>query len=168
MREPSKKRGMTKTRCHLTKGAPMAQRNRIRLCMGIASLLLLSIEILIGMFAHGFVRNSLGDVLVVMLLYTLFRTVSPEKPRAGWLLPTGLLLFACCVEYLQLWGFCDRFHITNRLLRIIIGTGFSFSDLLCYAAGSLPCFLAELHLRRILSGGLSASKATPPQTPQDS
>ena len=51
---------------------------RIRIIMGIASAILFGIEILIGMFAHGWVRLQLGDVLVVILLYTICRTVSPE------------------------------------------------------------------------------------------
>jgi len=47
------------------------------------------------------------------------------------------------VEFLQLWGFCDRFGITNKLLRIIIGTGFSTIDLLSYTIGILPCYVVE-------------------------
>ena len=121
---------------------------RIRLCMGLASVLLLGIEILIGMFAHGWVRNDFGDILVVMLLYTLARTVSPTKPRYGLLLPAAILIFAFGVEFLQLWGFCDKLHITNKLLRIIIGTGFSTADLCSYVIGILPCCLTELLLRR--------------------
>ncbi|MBR4200784.1 MAG: DUF2809 domain-containing protein [Oscillospiraceae bacterium] len=116
--------------------------------MGIASAVLLGIEILIGMYAHGWVRSYLGDVLVVILLYTLARTVSPVKPKHGILLPAAILVFAFCVEFLQLWGFCDRFHITNPLLRIIIGTGYSNIDLLSYAAGIVPCIVCELLLRR--------------------
>ena len=112
--------------------------------MGIASAILFGIEILIGMFAHGWVRLQLGDVLVVILIYTICRTVSPEKPRYGLLLPVCILLFAFCVEFLQLWGFADKMHITNRLLRIIIGTGFSVIDLISYALGILPCLLCEL------------------------
>ena len=127
----------------------MNRSTKIRISMGLASAALLGIEILIGMFAHGFIRNSLGDVLVVTLLYTLCRTVSPEKPKHGLVLPAAVLLFACGVELLQLWGFCDKLHITNRLLRICIGTGFSCSDLLCYAAGILPCCIAEWLLRHI-------------------
>ena len=125
---------------------------RVRIGMGIASAALLIIEILIGMYAHGFLRDHIGDVLVVILLYTLWRTVFPEKPAYGALLPTGILLFAFCVEFLQLWGFCDKMHITNRLLRIIIGTGYSNIDLICYAAGLLPCYLAEFLLRRKRKG----------------
>lgn len=116
---------------------------RKRHIYAIASVILLSIEILIGLYAHGWIRNYLGDVLVVILLYTLFRTVLPEWPGKWYVLPTVILLFAFVVEFLQLWGFCDRFGITNRLLRIIIGTGFSIADLLCYAVGIIPCYITE-------------------------
>jgi hypothetical protein len=109
----------------------------------VASLALLITEILIGLYAHGWIRNYLGDVLVVVLLYTLFRTVSVQKPKAWYVLPTVILIFSFGVEFLQLWGFCDRFGITNRLLRIIIGTGFSIVDLVCYSIGILPCYAAE-------------------------
>lgn len=122
---------------------------RIRIGMGIASAVLLGIEILIGMYAHGWVRNQFGDALVVILLYTICRTVSPEKPRFGLLLPVGILLFAFCVEFLQLCGFCDKLHITNHLLRIIIGTGYSNADMLSYTLGILPCIACEFLLRRI-------------------
>ena len=121
---------------------------RKRIIFGIASLLLLGIEILIGLVAHGFVRNYIGDVLVVILIYTLFRTVSPEKPKASFLLPSCILIFAFAVEFLQLWGFCDRLGIRNRLLRIIIGTGFSLEDLVSYIVGIIPRYVAELCMNR--------------------
>ena len=110
---------------------------------GIATLVLLGIEILIGLFATGWVRIYLGDVLVVILIYTFIRTISINKPSKWFILPTAILLFAFLVEFLQLWGFCDRFGITNKLLRIIIGTGFSYIDLICYAVGIIPCYIVE-------------------------
>lgn len=116
---------------------------RKRAIFGTSAALLLFIEILIGMFAHGWVRSYLGDVLVVMLLYAIARTVSPDRPEKTFILPSLILIFSFAVEFLQLWGFCDRFGITDSLLRTIIGTGFSVIDLLCYAAGSIPCFAAE-------------------------
>jgi hypothetical protein len=121
-------------------------KQRVRIGMTAAAAVLFGIELLIGLFAHGWVRDSLGDVLVVMLLYALWRAVLPEKPAYGLYLPVGILLFAFAVELLQLWGFCDKLHITNRLLRILIGTGFSVKDLLCYAAGAVPCAVCELFL----------------------
>ena len=123
-------------------------KRNIRIGMAIASVLLLGTEILIGLYAHGWVRSYFGDVLVVILLYTLARTVSPMKPKHSALLPAAILIFAFCVEFLQLWGFCERFHITNRLLRVIIGTGYSRIDLLSYAIGIVPCVICEYLLRR--------------------
>ena len=58
----------------------MAVIKKKRIIYCIASVILLIIEILIGMYAHGWIRNYLGDVLVVILLYTLFRTVLPAWP----------------------------------------------------------------------------------------
>ena len=118
-----------------------------RMIYGVLTVLLLGIEILIGMFAHGWIRNYFGDVLVVILLYTLARTISPEKPKTWFILPAAILVFSFVVEFLQLWGFCDRFGITNKLLRIIIGTGFSVMDLISYTIGILPCFIAEYFIR---------------------
>ena len=117
-----------------------------RLIFGMLSLILLGIEILIGLFATGWVRSYLGDVLVVILLYTIIRTISPDKPSKWFVLPTAILIFAFIVEFLQLWGFCDRFNITNKLLRIIIGTGFSVIDLVSYVVGIIPCYITELFM----------------------
>ena len=114
-----------------------------RLIFGLISVLLLGIEILIGLFAHGWVRSYLGDVLVVILLYTVVRTISPNKRLHWCIIPSVILIFAFAVEFLQLWGFCDRFGITNELLRIIIGTGFSPIDLACYMVGIIPCYVTE-------------------------
>ncbi len=44
-----------------------------RLIYGMATLLLLGVEIITGMYADGWIRSYLGDVLVVILIYTLFR-----------------------------------------------------------------------------------------------
>ena len=115
----------------------------------ILSALLLGVEIIIGLFAHGWVRYYLGDVLVVVLIYTIIRAVSPDKPKKWFILPTAILIFAFAVEFLQLWGFCDRFGIENRFLRIIIGTGFSSVDLLCYVIGLIPCYIAEFFIRKV-------------------
>ena len=119
-----------------------------RLVFGVTALLLLAIEIIIGMYATGWIRNYLGDVLVVVLIYVIIRTISPEKPDKWYILPTAVLIFSFMVEFLQLWGFCDRFGITNRLLRIIIGTGFSIIDLVSYTIGIIPRYVAEYIIKK--------------------
>ena len=118
-----------------------------RLIFGILSVILLGIEVLIGLFAHGWVRSYLGDVLVVILLYTLIRTIVPRKGK-WFVIPTIILVFSFIVEFLQLCGFCDRFGITNEFLRIIIGTGFSWIDIACYCIGIIPCYVSEYLLNR--------------------
>ena len=110
---------------------------------GILSIMLFSFEILIGLFASGWIRNYLGDVLVVILLYTLIRSVRQKKNETWYAIPTSILVLAFAVEFLQLWGFCDRLGITNKLLRIIIGTGFAVEDLVAYIIGIVPCYLVE-------------------------
>ncbi len=118
-----------------------------RLIFGILSVILLGIEVLIGLFAHGWVRSYLGDVLVVILLYTIVRTIVLRKGK-WFVIPTIILVFSFIVEFLQLWGFCDRFGITNEFLRIIIGTGFSWIDIACYCIGIIPCYVSEYLLNR--------------------
>ena len=118
-----------------------------RLIFGILSVILLGIEVLIGLFAHGWVRIYLGYVLVVILLYTIIRTIVPRKGK-WFVIPTVILVFSFIVEFLQLWGFCDRFGITNEFLRIIIGTGFSWIDIACYCIGIIPCYVSEYLLNR--------------------
>ena len=118
-----------------------------RLIFGILSVILLGIEVLIGLFAHGWVRSYLGDVLVVILLYTIVRTIVLRKGK-WFVIPTIILVFSFIVEVLQLWGFCDRFGITNEFLRIIIGTGFSWIDIACYCIGIIPCYVSEYLLNR--------------------
>ncbi len=110
----------------------------------IASVVLLAAEILIGMFANGWLRIYFGDVLVIILLYTLVRSVLPRISRCG-LLPVLLLLFCQMVEGLQAWGFADRMGITNELLRIIIGTSFAWGDVLSYCIGFVPILLWEIY-----------------------
>lgn len=122
-----------------------------RLVYGLISLLLLGTEVLIGLFGQGWVRIYLGDVLVVILLYTIVRTIISNKKTPWFIIPAVILIFAFAVEFLQLWGFCDRFGITNELLRIIIGTGFSTMDLICYLIGIIPCFIAEFVINKKLS-----------------
>lgn len=113
----------------------------------IASMVLLGVEILIGTFASGWLRAYFGDVLVIILLYALIRSVL-SKIRYCGLLPTLLLIFCQIVEGLQAWGFADRMGITNELLRILISTSFAWGDVLSYCIGFIPILLWELYCNR--------------------
>lgn len=112
-----------------------------------AFLILFAAEVLIALFVHdGFVRPYLGDVLVVILLYFFVRIIIPEGIR---LLPLYIFLFAAAVEVLQYFDFVDLIGLGgNRIARIILGTTFSFADILCYAAGCLLCGIVPFILKK--------------------
>ncbi len=109
----------------------------------LLSIVLFVTEVLIGAFAHGWIRKYFGDVLVIILMYTMVRSVLPHIRRCG-LLPTLLLVFCQIVEGLQAWGFVDKMGITNHLLRTLIGTSFSWIDVLCYGIGFVPLLVWEI------------------------
>ncbi|KXH83304.1 ribosomal maturation YjgA family protein [Chryseobacterium kwangjuense] len=86
-----------------------------------------------------FVRAYLGDVIVVMLLYTFVRTfvkINNEK------LILGILIFSCIVEFAQYFTVAEKLGFRpGSLMYIVIGNSFSWIDILCYVAGCLLLFL---------------------------
>jgi hypothetical protein len=99
-----------------------------------ATIFLLLVEVFIGVFVHdGFVRPFGGDVLVVILIYCLVKSVwnVPETKTA-----IAVFGFACLVEGLQYLHIVDQLGLRKYpLLAIIIGTSFAWEDILAYAAG---------------------------------
>ena len=109
--------------------------------------LLLLIEILIGLYVHdNFVRPYIGDVLVTILLCCLCRTVFPKGIH---LLPIYVFIFATLVEVAQYFDIVKILGVENSpLLSTIIGTSFSFIDILCYGVGCLIFWIAEIFVLR--------------------
>ena len=115
---------------------------RKRLFYLIATLVILAVEIFIGLFIHDrFVRPFIGDVLVVVLIYTFIRIIIPEKVR---LLPLYVFIFAVVVELLQLIRIVEILGLQdNKLMSTIIGTSFDIRDILCYFVGCAFCGIWE-------------------------
>lgn len=113
----------------------------------IAFLIMLTVEALIAIFIHdGFVRPYLGDVFVVVLIYFFVRIFFPNGIR---LLPLYIFLFASAVEILQYFDFVDMIGLgENRFAQIILGTTFSFVDIICYAVGCILCGLIPFLRKR--------------------
>lgn len=109
---------------------------RKRITYIAATIILLVTEVLIGLFVHDrFVRPFVGDVLVVILIYTFIRIFIPEKFR---LLPLFVFVFAAGVEVLQYFDIVTVLHLENNpLMRTVIGTSFDVHDILCYFTGCL-------------------------------
>lgn len=107
----------------------------------LISLFIFLVEVLIATKWKDifFVRAYLGDVIVVMLLYTLVKSffrVNDQK------LILGILIFSFLVEFAQYFNIAEKLGFQpGSLMYIIIGNSFSWIDNLCYAAGCLILYL---------------------------
>lgn len=96
----------------------------------ISAAVLLLAELYIGFFVDdAFIRPYGGDILVTALLCCLFRGVVPDGYK--WI-PLGVFAFSVGVEFFQL---IVGPYLRGSLLGIIVGSSFSWLDILCYAAG---------------------------------
>lgn len=113
-----------------------------RLGYALAFLILLITEVLIALFVRDdFIRPYGGDILVTVLICAAVRIVFPTGVR---LLPVWVFLFAAAVEIGQYFDFVTLLGLGNiPFFRILLGTSFSWIDLLCYAAGCVLFWLGE-------------------------
>ncbi|MDD6880808.1 MAG: DUF2809 domain-containing protein [Firmicutes bacterium] len=107
-----------------------------RIAYTITTFLLLIVEVLIALYVHdSFIRPYVGDVLVVIVIYTFIRIFIPEGYR---FIPLYVFIFAASVEILQLFHIVDILGLgDNRFFRVLIGSVFDIKDVLCYAVGCL-------------------------------
>lgn len=111
------------------------------------SIILFLIELFIALFVHDrFIRPYFGDVLVVILVYSAVRVIFPEKPR---LLPIYVFIFAVLVEVSQYLDLAELLG-GGVILSTIIGTSFSWLDILCYFVGTLLIYPFDLLFRKTL------------------
>ena len=100
------------------------------------------VELFIGIYVHDhIIRPYIGDLLVVILLYCMVKSVISSK-----VLPTalGVLLFAYAVEISQYFDMVNLLGLGKyKIARIIIGTTFSWSDMLLYTIGIAIVLLIE-------------------------
>lgn len=103
-------------------------------------LLIFIVEILIGKYLDdAIIRPFGGDVLVVVLIYAFFRIFLKTNNR--WL-ALGVLIFSFIIEFLQKVNYFTWLGLEhNKLMSIVLGTSFSYYDLLAYFVGYLICLL---------------------------
>ena len=108
----------------------------------IVALCIFIIEILIARYVNErFIRPFIGDLLVVILIYTAYRSIIRNT-----VIRTALqvLLFAFTVEFLQLLPIIEFFGLDKTgVLAIVIGSTFDVLDLLAYLAGIGIVLLVE-------------------------
>jgi hypothetical protein len=87
-----------------------------------------------------FVRAYLGDVIVVVLLYTLVKSFIIIKNNQKLIL--GIFIFSCLVEFAQYFNIADKLgYKPGSIMYIVIGNSFSWIDILCYLAGCLLLYV---------------------------
>lgn len=106
---------------------------RLNPTMLLAAILLFVVEVIIATKLNGyhFIRAYFGDFLVVMLVYCTVKAFWHVEPQR---LAIGVFLFACAVELAQWLRLADVLHLSGWA-RVVLGTSFSFHDILMYAAG---------------------------------
>src|SRR6187399_2089100 len=98
------------------------------------TILIFLTEVLIALFVHdSFVRPYLGDVLVVILIYCFLKSFVRLPVLTAVIL---VLIFAFIIEFLQFFNIVEKLHLqSSKLARTVIGTSFSWIDLLTYVIG---------------------------------
>ncbi|HRJ53419.1 MAG TPA: DUF2809 domain-containing protein [Candidatus Thiothrix moscowensis] len=118
---------------------------RLNLPMLIAAIILFVVEVIIAtkLNHYHFIRAYFGDFLVVILVYCAVKAFwKVEATR----LAIGVFVFAVAVELAQLFRVADTLQLTGWA-RVVVGTSFSFHDILMYAAGCLVIWWLDTRLR---------------------
>lgn len=111
------------------------------------TILLFFIEVLIALFVHDhFIRPYIGDMLVVILIYCFIKSFLHLSTLATAIF---VLLFSFSVEFLQLFKIVEKIHLEDsKIARIIIGTAFSWIDLISYTIGIAIVLVVEKYLAK--------------------
>ena len=91
--------------------------------------------------------DHLGDALYAVLIYTLAGFVAPKSGAARRVASAVAICFL--VEASQAWhpAWLDTLR-ANRLVALVLGRGFLWSDLVSYAVGIAAAFAVDRAIRR--------------------
>ncbi|RYU93650.1 ribosomal maturation YjgA family protein [Emticicia agri] len=108
----------------------------------LLALIFFIIEVLIALYVHdAFVRPILGDYLVMFLMYCfVFAFYNTHFMKAS----IAVLLFAYLIETVQYFHFVQLMGLEKyKVLIVVLGSSFSWYDMLAYTLGFLTIVLIE-------------------------
>ena len=117
---------------------------RLNFPMLFTAIALFVIEVIIAtkLNHYHFIRAYFGDFLVVILVYCAVKAFwNVEATR----LAIGVFAFAVVVELAQLLRVSDVLQLTGWA-RVVVGTSFSFHDVLMYATGCIVVWWVDTRL----------------------
>lgn len=111
------------------------------------AILIFIIEVMIALFVNdNFVRPYLGDILVVILIYCFIKSFL-KLPVLN--VAVFVLLFSFTIEFLQFLNIVEKLHLEkSKIARTVIGTSFSWIDLLTYIIGISIVILIEKYWQK--------------------
>tara|TARA_R110002050_G_scaffold295079_1_gene453538 strand:- start:5767 stop:6150 length:384 start_codon:yes stop_codon:yes gene_type:complete len=114
----------------------------------IITILLFITEALIAIYLKsGFIRHTFGDFLVVILLYSFFKSFIPNN---HFKIAISVLAFAFFIEFLQLANILETLNLQNNyLIKVILGSSFQISDLVAYTLGTVTILIIEYNLYKL-------------------
>jgi len=106
------------------------------------AILIFFIEVLIALYINdSFVRPYLGDVLVVILIYCFLKSFL-KLPALT--VAIAVLVFSFTIEFLQFLNIVEKLGLEeSKIARTVIGTSFSWIDLLTYIIGITIVLIIE-------------------------
>ena len=91
----------------------------------------------------GFVRYTIGDYLVVIMLYAIIRGCTNLKV---WVSALVVLLIAYAIELLQLIHVLTYFNLQHsKTANLIFGSTFQLGDLVAYTLGIITVLIFEYY-----------------------
>lgn len=110
----------------------------------LLTILLFVVEVLIATVwkENVFLRSYIGDVLVVALIYTFILSFFRIKNKNALIL--GVFIFSVFIEVLQYLNIAEFLQLRQGSWQhIVVGSSFSWWDIVCYAVGCLIIVLLE-------------------------
>lgn len=125
----------------------MKRTTKKRLWYALASLIIFVVEVLIALYVDDhFIRPFGGDILVVILIACIIRIIRPDGSP---LLSLWVFVFAVLVEVAQYINVVEILGLQDiPLFVVLIGTSFSFIDILCYLAGCAIFLASDILIKR--------------------
>jgi len=107
----------------------------------LATLFLFMVEVAIAHFRFNpFIRGFLGDVLVILLLYSFIKIFIKNN---SFKISISVLAFAFLVELLQFFKITEILNVQSKLLLTVLGAVFDPLDLVAYSLGFVIILIIE-------------------------
>ncbi|PQV48220.1 uncharacterized protein DUF2809 [Jejuia pallidilutea] len=114
----------------------------------LLTLLLFLTEACIAVYLKsGFIRYTVGDFLVVILIYSFFKIFIEDN---HFKIAVSVLAFAFIIEFLQLTNYLELFNLQdNYYANLILGSSFHISDLVAYTLGTITIIALEYKIYKL-------------------